>query len=590
MSSKNKFAFWFILICVLSIGGGVYALTADWDAAYEASPADLDNASEGAQRIRNLKRDIRERLEQEHSFDSEDSSETGVHLEGSARLFVQDDAPTTTVGGETLDDGLIWFETDTFKLYYYNLAETAWIYIIDKDDWASLALDNIFSGDNSHTGAETFDDLIVKEFSPVYTSIHVDTTLDALTMAYDVYATSANKTITLPDASDAGAGRLYYVRKADSSTNSVIITRAGSDTIDGSTTYTMNVQYDYAMLLSDGNATWNLYASIPDGIVVEAKLSDDVADRLNEYTIFSEFGGDGSDGDITIDASDVTYADDGTGFDETAGDNLIVIQADNVTIDNAYKMSFAGNCLLLGVKGTITITNTAGITMDEKGGAGGAIGNGNPGNAGGIGLNRPSASLTPMSYNVGGSGGGGGGGGEVVATSGAGNGGPAGTYPGIGGAGATSGLGNDGTNAVDIPSTRKNFEVSAAPNNVIAHWMQHTVFSFGGGGGGGGSNEGNNDGIAGGDGGGLIYVEANDVVFTGTPVIDADGGNGTNGEVHRGASGGGGGGTVILVYKTTSGTATMTVTGGTGGTGQGNQSGHGGDGGDGAVLTWDVNG
>lgn len=585
MSSKNKFAFWFILICVLSIGGGVYALTADWDAAYEASPADLDNASEGAQRIRNLKRDIRERLEQEHSFDSEDSSETGVHLEGSARIFVQDDAPTTTVGGETLDDGLLWFETDTFKFYYYNLAETAWIYIVDKDDWASLALDNIFSGDNSHTGAETFDDLIVKEFSPVYTSIHVDTTLDALTMAYDVYATSANKTITLPDASDAGVGRLYYVRKADSSTNSVIITRAGSDTIDGSTTYTMNVQYDYAMLLSDGNATWNLYASIPDGIVVEAKLSDDVADRLNEYTIFSEFGGDGSDGDITINASDVTYADDGSGFDETADDEIIVIQADNVTIDNAYKMSFAGKNLIIGVNDTLTITNTAGFTMDAKGGAGGAAASGGAGgNAyhGGIGKQFPILRLYPIGTNYGGAGGGAGSGGTASRTGGAGG---STSYVGTVGAGGTN---ENAVNATNVSAIRKAF----LTNNWIRNdWLNDIFYSCGAGGGGA---AGNSSGHVGGNGGGFLYIEANAVVLTGTPEISVDGGDGiaasNNADNRDAGSGGGGGGCVIMRYKTVSGSVTPTAIGGTGGAAGGTYGGSGGDGGNGSVFTFDVDG
>lgn len=45
------------------------ANTRVWNAAYESSPADGDNVSEGAERIRNLKTDIRERLAKDHYMD-----------------------------------------------------------------------------------------------------------------------------------------------------------------------------------------------------------------------------------------------------------------------------------------------------------------------------------------------------------------------------------------------------------------------------------------------------------------------------------------------------------------------------------------
>lgn len=42
------------------------ALTNDWSSTYEASPANSDNASEGASKIRGLKQDTRERLNVDH--------------------------------------------------------------------------------------------------------------------------------------------------------------------------------------------------------------------------------------------------------------------------------------------------------------------------------------------------------------------------------------------------------------------------------------------------------------------------------------------------------------------------------------------
>lgn len=54
------------------------AISQTWDASYEASPADNDQVSEGALRIRNLKRDIRQRMEIDHDWD--DTTDAGKHL------------------------------------------------------------------------------------------------------------------------------------------------------------------------------------------------------------------------------------------------------------------------------------------------------------------------------------------------------------------------------------------------------------------------------------------------------------------------------------------------------------------------------
>jgi hypothetical protein len=53
------------------------AHTQIWNASFEAIPADNDQVSEGALRIRNLKRDIRERAEIDHDWD--DVTDAGKH-------------------------------------------------------------------------------------------------------------------------------------------------------------------------------------------------------------------------------------------------------------------------------------------------------------------------------------------------------------------------------------------------------------------------------------------------------------------------------------------------------------------------------
>ena len=53
------------------------AFTRTWNTSYESSPIDSQSASQGATRIRELKKDIRERLEVDHSWDGD--TDDGAH-------------------------------------------------------------------------------------------------------------------------------------------------------------------------------------------------------------------------------------------------------------------------------------------------------------------------------------------------------------------------------------------------------------------------------------------------------------------------------------------------------------------------------
>jgi hypothetical protein len=110
----------------------------NWTAGYELIPAGTEAVSLGDDRIRNLKVDIRERLETEHSFgDDESAGEEGNHMQGSAVTFFQPAAPTNlSVPAEGLpavpagagkalateDDGRLWTmdETGAYQLYSYH--------------------------------------------------------------------------------------------------------------------------------------------------------------------------------------------------------------------------------------------------------------------------------------------------------------------------------------------------------------------------------------------------------------------------------------------------------------------------------------
>lgn len=67
-----------------------------------------------------------------------------------------------------------------------------------------------------------------------------------------VDATAGNRTETLPAAS-ALTGKYYTIKKIDASANTVTVARAGTDTIDGQTSWVLGSRYSAITLISDGN-------------------------------------------------------------------------------------------------------------------------------------------------------------------------------------------------------------------------------------------------------------------------------------------------------------------------------------------------
>jgi len=66
-------------------------------------------------------------------------------------------------------------------------------------------------------------------------------------------ATSNNVTVTLPTASTVTGYRYYVKRKDSSTTYTVSVARSGSDTIDGATSQTLEIQYTSMTVVSDGS-------------------------------------------------------------------------------------------------------------------------------------------------------------------------------------------------------------------------------------------------------------------------------------------------------------------------------------------------
>jgi hypothetical protein len=66
-------------------------------------------------------------------------------------------------------------------------------------------------------------------------------------------ATSGNVTITLPAAA-SNAGYRFYIKRIDGSGNTCSIARTASDTIDGQTSISLDLQYTSLTVVSDGGA------------------------------------------------------------------------------------------------------------------------------------------------------------------------------------------------------------------------------------------------------------------------------------------------------------------------------------------------
>ncbi len=88
-----------------------------------------------------------------------------------------------------------------------------------------------------------------------------------------VDATLGNVTISLPSAATMGDGGLLYIKKTDSSANTVTIVPNGTDKVDIGSTWVLAFQEDAIQLICDGIATWQ----IPNRALTIRDLNNTVA-------------------------------------------------------------------------------------------------------------------------------------------------------------------------------------------------------------------------------------------------------------------------------------------------------------------------
>jgi uncharacterized membrane protein len=95
-----------------------------------------------------------------------------------------------------------------------------------------------------------------QEIWEIFTNSSTDFTVEGAGVVVLADAPVGQVSIHLP-ACAVNVDRMITVKKIDSTTNSVVINPNGSETIDGSTTKTLTVQYASLTIISDGTE-WHI--------------------------------------------------------------------------------------------------------------------------------------------------------------------------------------------------------------------------------------------------------------------------------------------------------------------------------------------
>lgn len=82
-------------------------------------------------------------------------------------------------------------------------------------------------------------------------------TLDTEDTVKGINAAAGNTTVNLPAVSTV-TKKTYWIKKIDSSANTVTIDPDGSETIDGASTLVLSSQWDYAVIISTGTTWWRI--------------------------------------------------------------------------------------------------------------------------------------------------------------------------------------------------------------------------------------------------------------------------------------------------------------------------------------------
>ncbi len=430
---------------------------------------------------------------------------------------------TETLNGQKIHHSFSYDEGLTFGIYDSTGGDTGWRPIVRNNSGTWQYNSNTTAGANDVT----------------WTNSTINSQDGALSQALDVTQNQMSATVVNALTFDKFASQTGAMSGFIGGTTEKLYSAHGFISTSVSATPTLDSMvvsiYDTSFISHDLRPWYGSAGGVSNSIA------------LNYVGLLDTFGGDGSDGDVTI-AADTNIAPN------------VVKQYNNLTINVTKTLGLTGQGnMLICVKGDLTVNGT--ISAIGKGGLGGASSYlaSNPAYGGGFGFG----------------GGAGGGGAGYHATDGQSGGGGGGAHYSsaarsiigaktIGGAGGNGGLGGAGVANAGVAGAMMFLSSGYKTPKIATLLTQYN--GQGGGAGGGGATAAT--GGAGGNGGGVIIIEVyGNVVIAATGIINASGSNGSNGSSTNGGGGGGGGGGILLIAHkgTLTNSGALTVNGGSAG-------------------------
>jgi len=164
------------------------AFSRTWNAGYEANPSNAQVASQGAERIRELKVDLRERLEVDHSMAGD--SDDGYHLYCTLLEAASDPSSKTDAG----------------KLYTKDVSGVTELFYIDSDSNVTQLTDggvfSLLGEDNTWAGKNTFSKSAVSSVDTLSDAANISVNADNAN-SFKV-TLGGNRTLDVPSNGTAG--------------------------------------------------------------------------------------------------------------------------------------------------------------------------------------------------------------------------------------------------------------------------------------------------------------------------------------------------------------------------------------------------
>lgn len=151
--------------------------------------------------------------------------------------------------------------------------------------------------------------LSAKGFLQAYATKTADYTLTATDFSVDADATAGDITLTLPAAA-SHTGRIYLIRKTDSSVHTVTVDGNGSETINGALTRALSYQYESMIIQSDGT-NWQV-TNVNDKRFVGLGNVDNTSDANKPVSTAQQTALDGKLDDSQLDTDNTLSADSDT--------------------------------------------------------------------------------------------------------------------------------------------------------------------------------------------------------------------------------------------------------------------------------------